>query len=692
MIPIIRRLKRRILSKDAPSADTFQSGPQEQTSGQHFGIKVLSSGISPTIEILTYGYDAYTQSTATSSTQTLDSHAESFLARLSAFRKSSDTTKRPIIFIAHSVGGIVLKHALIQASQAHEGHLVEHKWIAVSTYAILFLSTPHQGTNAIAKLANQHLQLGSLSSKTNKILLKHLISNSEWLQQQSASYNAISANFRTKLFHETLPTVLPDKRSQIIVPKLSAVIPGAIDMEVVGMSKDHYGMTKFASQSDDDFILMLSVIKNMTESASSVVQHQWSKFEQTEMASTAVTYIAKLCPSPRFLGQQEHIITLKKFFAPDNSQTWRHFLLYGMAGVGKTQICLKFIEDVLENEYGYWRIIWIDATNTVSLEDSFISIADDPEAKAIGVKRSSSAVLTWLAHHRRKWLLVFDNADGVDGEVLNYLKHLRPIHVLITSRNHGLHAHVTSYMEILPMDEDRAVSLFHIAALLSNCSDAAVIELSRHIVRTLGFLPLAVDIAGATISTGLCTTYDYLKMYQTQRVHLLDGEDPSLKGATGYNHTVYSALNISYNLIERAATCSKKAQDALLVLKVLGFFHHQNIMETIFKQAAESDPAVTYDENLPTTSHDLPSHLLQCKEDGQWTNIAFRQAMQVLCDYSLLSKDGPAEFLSWTMHPVIHTWSRDKALLSDSSGCLRIARAIIVGCIPLGDALEDIMA
>jgi hypothetical protein len=106
--------------------------------------------------------------------------------------------------------------ALIQASQAHEGHLVEHKWIAVSTYGILFLGTPHQGTNVITN-TNQPLKLVSLSNKTNTVLLKHLISNSEWLQQQSASYNAISANFRTKFFHETLLTILPDKSFQMVI-------------------------------------------------------------------------------------------------------------------------------------------------------------------------------------------------------------------------------------------------------------------------------------------------------------------------------------------------------------------------------------------------------------------------------------------------------------------------------------------
>ncbi|KAF8499908.1 hypothetical protein BU17DRAFT_59133, partial [Hysterangium stoloniferum] len=212
--------------------------------------------------ILTYGYDAYTQSTATSSTQTLDSYAESFLARLAAFRARSDTTKRPIIFIAHSLGGIILKDALIRASQAHRDHLVEHKWIALSTCGILFLGTPHQGTTAVTNPANQLLKLASLSSPTNNVLLKHLLSNSDWLEQQSSSYNAICGNFQTKFFHETLPTVVLDKSSQIIVPKFSAVISGA-NMEVVGMSKDHSGMTKFASQRDDDFIFISTTIQDM---------------------------------------------------------------------------------------------------------------------------------------------------------------------------------------------------------------------------------------------------------------------------------------------------------------------------------------------------------------------------------------------------------------------------------------------
>ena len=140
--------------------------------------------------------------------------------------------RRPIIFIAHCLGGIILKHvsryiitdgldinisqALIQANISHRGHLVEYKWIALSTYGILFLGTPHQGTSAIANPANQLLKIASLSSLTNDVLLKHLTTNSEWLQQQLSFYNSIGADICTKFFYETLPTILHDGHTEIV--------------------------------------------------------------------------------------------------------------------------------------------------------------------------------------------------------------------------------------------------------------------------------------------------------------------------------------------------------------------------------------------------------------------------------------------------------------------------------------------
>ena len=53
-------------------------------------------------------------------------------------------------------------------------------------------------------------------------------------------------------------------------------------------------------------------------------------------------------PSNRFTGRIEDITILKKHFfnTNDSAQKRKFFLLYGMGGIGKTQICLKFVEEM----------------------------------------------------------------------------------------------------------------------------------------------------------------------------------------------------------------------------------------------------------------------------------------------------------------------------------------------------------
>ena len=54
-------------------------------------------------------------------------------------------------------------------------------------------------------------------------------------------------------------------------------------------------------------------------------------------------------PSNRFTGRTEVIAKLKKHFATNTSdpvEKRKIFLLHGMGGIGKTQICLKFIAEM----------------------------------------------------------------------------------------------------------------------------------------------------------------------------------------------------------------------------------------------------------------------------------------------------------------------------------------------------------
>ena len=50
-------------------------------------------------------------------------------------------------------------------------------------------------------------------------------------------------------------------------------------------------------------------------------------------------------PSASFTGRDEYLQRLKLHFSSSDEGKRKVFLLHGLGGIGKTQICLKFIEE-----------------------------------------------------------------------------------------------------------------------------------------------------------------------------------------------------------------------------------------------------------------------------------------------------------------------------------------------------------
>jgi len=52
--------------------------------------------------------------------------------------------------------------------------------------------------------------------------------------------------------------------------------------------------------------------------------------------------------STRFTGRIDIIAKLKEHFTSPSDGLWtrKYFLLHGMGGIGKTQICLRFVEEM----------------------------------------------------------------------------------------------------------------------------------------------------------------------------------------------------------------------------------------------------------------------------------------------------------------------------------------------------------
>jgi hypothetical protein len=95
--------------------------------------------------IATYGYDSRVSNFFGGAANQTDilGHGRSLLHATEIFRRPCPA--RPIIFIVHSLGGLVLKDALRRSWQAQD-YEADLRTMYVSTTAIIFMGTPHRGS------------------------------------------------------------------------------------------------------------------------------------------------------------------------------------------------------------------------------------------------------------------------------------------------------------------------------------------------------------------------------------------------------------------------------------------------------------------------------------------------------------------------------------------------------------------
>lgn len=116
---------------------------------------------------------------------TIYDFAWEFLNCLSDARQSDGISRRPLLFVAHSLGGIITKEALRQANLkgAHEScaHL---RNIFLSTTGIIFFGTPHRGADPRGFL--QHVAERAVRAAgftVNQKVFETLLPNSERLKE-----------------------------------------------------------------------------------------------------------------------------------------------------------------------------------------------------------------------------------------------------------------------------------------------------------------------------------------------------------------------------------------------------------------------------------------------------------------------------------------------------------------------------
>lgn len=222
----------------------------------------------PEARILTYGYD--TRLAKSCNFQTLRAIASSFRASLKNVT-SNMSQRRPLIFIAHSLGGLVLKRALVQMAYSKDEDDAFH---VKATSDILFFGVPNQGmdTTSLYPMVQGHLNLAFLAT---------LDKNNDHLEDLVAEFIKVFGSSDTRIvsFYETQtsPTAIEGPsgnwtmsgKHAVLVDRHSAT-SGRSQDENLAINQSHSDMVKF-KRMDHEYDTVRRYLKEAARHALEVI-------------------------------------------------------------------------------------------------------------------------------------------------------------------------------------------------------------------------------------------------------------------------------------------------------------------------------------------------------------------------------------------------------------------------------------
>ncbi|CAI7640851.1 unnamed protein product [Penicillium bialowiezense] len=149
----------------------------------------------PGIRVVSWGWslEATEKPSERTSQQSI---SEKLIRDLWELRSSTNTTQRPIIFIAHSAGGPIVKSALLYSKSAETGPTTDLHSIEDSTRGAIFLGSAELGSR-LAGLENYLTSAQGSDQESSEVYQEAL-----WLVNTLHRYNVISDRIWTLSVHE----------------------------------------------------------------------------------------------------------------------------------------------------------------------------------------------------------------------------------------------------------------------------------------------------------------------------------------------------------------------------------------------------------------------------------------------------------------------------------------------------------
>lgn len=177
------------------------TGNNRQSGNSIFWIRDLLPDDLPQCRILTFGFDCDVPDAYYLLHRTLDHQASALLLALENKRAQFECRTRPIVFVAHGLGGIVLKNALLASRAARD---LRTELIVECTRGAIFLGTPHQRTPS--KAWSHLIKEMAIAAKVSPKILRNFEREADVLEPRLELFKSLEFQFPIITFYETRPT------------------------------------------------------------------------------------------------------------------------------------------------------------------------------------------------------------------------------------------------------------------------------------------------------------------------------------------------------------------------------------------------------------------------------------------------------------------------------------------------------
>ncbi|KFY04526.1 hypothetical protein O988_00716 [Pseudogymnoascus sp. VKM F-3808] len=555
----------------------------------------------PCCRTMTYGYNS---KLSTHGIDTIMDYSRGLVEELKKVRNTEELRKRPLFFIAHSFGGIILVHCLVKAVQADDKDYISSLYKA--TYGMLLFGIPHKGLliDDIQKMAT------GKDKHPRDAILEQIRSESDLLANQLVDFKNLLRGRKVVSFSEMRQTKKLEFNSEIgrwgrtgdyftAVDADSALLqlPDSME-EKIPLDADHTMMVKFDNRNDKGYTSARDKLREFELEATSVVEARFLQPQNRLKPSLMIPFQR----DSSFVGREDILVKISQKLKQSASSGHGRAAIVGLGGVGKSQIAIEYAYRVRESAPQTW-VFWVHGSNDARFKQAYTDIAarvelpgrDDPKADILRL------LYNWLCDERNgQWLIILDNAD--DDEVLHFsamdsdgamdgteaLHETAPLasflpqssngRILVTSRNLGAALNLVgtgNVFRVEPMAEEEALVLLKTRISV----DKAFVNDAKTLVKRLGYIPLAITHAAAYIEVRTQTITTYLELFresEENQAHLLsDREVRDMRRDGSGSSAVITTWQISFEQIR------KTKPDAAELLSLMAMFDRQGIPESI---------------------------------------------------------------------------------------------------------------